>query len=250
MSSLEGKTLIVTGASRGIGAALAVELARSGVNLVLNARHSSPLDEVVALCRDLGVEVRDVVGSAAEAETALCMMGAALSIGNFLGFIQVAGVLHPGPLIWELSDAHFKEVMDASVTASQQLMRFAVPELRKQGGGVAVFFGSGAAEINFPGMGAYCAAKAAEELLARQLAIEAPEITTFIYRPGVVETRMQKEARQAEGGASEEMRRKFIGYRDRGELISPEQAASALVHILKHSQHQFHGKVATWNDGS
>ncbi len=249
MSELTSKTLILTGASRGIGRALALELAQAGAQLILNARHPSPLDKVAVECEAFGVQVRYVVGNAAEAEIVSEMVNTALELGDFHGFVHNAGVLHAGPLLWELPQAHFREVLEANVTAGYQLIRFAVPELIKQSEGIAVFFGSGAADSNLPGIGTYAVAKAAEEHLARQLATEAPEITSFVYRPGVVETRMQQEAREAQGGAAEVLHRVFRGYKEQGVLLSPEDAAKALVRILTHNPRRFHGKIATWRDG-
>ncbi|NAV73955.1 SDR family NAD(P)-dependent oxidoreductase, partial [Salmonella sp. zj-f60] len=88
-------------------------------------------------------------------------------------------------------------------------------------GGVAVFLGSGAAEHHIPGMGIYGVAKAAEEYLARQLALEVPEVTCFIYRPGIVETDMQRQLREAEGGGATALRPLFQGYKAQGRVLSP-----------------------------
>jgi len=171
---MRGKTLILTGASRGIGRALALELARQGVNLVLNARQQKPLAKVASECTGQGVKVREIAGNAAQARVAEAMVAQALEVGGFLGFIHAAGVLHPGPFLWELSPKQFQEIMDSHVVAAFQLTRAAVPHLLRQGDGLAVFFGSYAAEGHHPGIGAYNIAKAAEEHLARQLAQEAP----------------------------------------------------------------------------
>lgn len=243
------KTLILTGASLGIGRALSFELAALGCNLVLNARHDLPLAEVAGQCRKLGVAAEPVTGDAAEPANASRMVEAAIRLGDFHGFIHAAGVLHPGPLLMEISELHFREVLDAGVKAGYEMVRAAVGHLQQRGEGLAVFFGSGAAEINTPGIGAYCIAKAAEEHLARQLAVEAPTIVTFIYRPGVVETRMQQQARESRGGAAAAVHEKFRGYKNRGELITPEQTAKALVNILTADPRRFHGKIATWRDG-
>jgi NAD(P)-dependent dehydrogenase (short-subunit alcohol dehydrogenase family) len=233
MTDLSGKTLIITGASMGMGRAVALLLAREhGVNLALNARHTGPLEEVAAACRESGVKVRAVAGSAARSKVAAAMVAAALELDNFYGFIHAAGVLRPGPLLWELSPAHFKEVLDSHVTAAYQLIRQAVPELLKKGKGLAVFFGSGAVASNLPGIGAYSVVKAAEEHLARQLAAEAPQIISLVFRPGVVETRMQRQAREARGGAAAILHRHFRAYKEEGALISPEEAARRLVNIL------------------
>ncbi len=246
---LWGKTLILTGASTGIGRALAPALASEGVNLVLNARSEALLHEARDEVRSLGVEAEAVAGSCAEGGVVSELTRLALGIGGFHGFIHAAGVLYPGPFLWELSFRQFQNVFDASVAGAFQLMRQAVPVLSERGEGVAVFFGSGASERQTPGLGAYGAAKAAEEHLAKQLAAEAPEIISFIFRPGVVETRMQQEAREARGGASAAVQAFFHGFRDRGELISTETAARCLVNVLLRGPGRFHGSVATWRDG-
>lgn len=250
MSDLRGKTLIVTGASMGIGRALALELARMGVRLVLNARHQPALDAAAAECSKLGTQAVAVAGSAAEPGTARGLVEAARRIGHFYGFVHVAGLLHPGPFLWEMTEEAFRDVFGASVIASYQMIRHAVPVLIEQGAGLAVFFGSGASQMHLPGMGAYSAAKAAEEHLARQLAEEALAITSFVYRPGVVATRMPQQALKAEGGGAEELRRIFGEYEDQEEMISPEQAAEGLMRILTDDPDRFRGQVVSWRDVS
>jgi len=250
LSEISGKTFILTGASGGIGRALALRLAGEGVGLVLNARSPAALEEVAEECRRSGAAIDLMAGSAASPRVAEALVGKAIEMKNFHGFIQVAGVLHPGPVVWELSSVRFAEIFGASVTASFQMARVAFPHLIEAGGGIAVFFGSGASEIVVPGMGAYCAAKAAEEHLARQLSAEAPKITTFVFRPGVVNTPMVRSAIHARGMAAEGLREQFTVYERSGELLAPEISARALVTILKNNPRRFHGKIATWRDGA
>ena len=169
------------------------------------------------------------------------------ALGNFAGYIHNAGVLHPGPLLFELAEELFLEVLEANLLAGYQLARFAYPVLRRKGEGLAVYVGSGAAESNLPGIGAYAVAKAAEEHLARQLAAEAPEVACFVYRPGVVETEMQRQAREAQGSAAAVLHRVFRSYKEEGLLLTPEEAARALVRLLPKAR-AFHGKIATWRD--
>jgi NAD(P)-dependent dehydrogenase (short-subunit alcohol dehydrogenase family) len=240
---LTGKTLIITGASLGIGRALALELAGLGVNLVLNARHAPALDETAAACAAHGIKVRPVTGNAAKSETAARLVNQATDLGGFYGFIHAAGVLNPGPLLWELSERKFQEILDSHVTAAYQLIRAAIPTLLQHGEGLAAFFGSGAAEANTPGIGAYCVAKAAEEHLARELAAEAPAILSFVFRPDVTETRMQQQARKSTGGGAENLHRIFGGYKDRGQLATPEAAARALVRILTNHPRRFQKNI-------
>jgi NAD(P)-dependent dehydrogenase (short-subunit alcohol dehydrogenase family) len=247
--NLRGQTLIVTGASKGIGRALASELAQNGVNLVLNARTEASLQEVASDARKSGVRALTVVGDAALADNAQEMVKAAVSVGEFTGFIHNVGTVHPGPFLYELPDVLFEEVWRTNVLAGYRLARFSYPELRRMGRGLAVFFGSGAAESNIEGIGAYCLSKAAEEHMARQLAAEVPEVTCFVYRPGVVETGIQRAAREAEGSGAEVLHRIFGGFKQQGILITPETAARALMQIIRNEPRRFHGKTATYKDG-
>jgi len=240
---MKGKTLIITGASLGIGRALALELAGLGVNLVLNARHQPFLGEVAAACQSLGVKVEQAQGNAADTATAEAMVAKALAVGEFYGFIHAAGVLHPGPFLWELSPEQFQEVLESHVVAAYQLVRAAVPPLLRRGEGVAVFLGSQAAVGNLPGLGAYNIAKAAEEHLARQLAQEAPQIVSFGFRPGVTETRMQEQARAAAGGAAPILHRHFRGYLEAGVLTSPLHTARRLLQFLLNDPRRYHGRI-------
>jgi NAD(P)-dependent dehydrogenase (short-subunit alcohol dehydrogenase family) len=242
---MQGKTLIITGASRGIGRALALELARHGVNLVLNARHQPPLAEVAAACERLGVRVGQVAGDAAATATADAMVATALDLGEFYGFIHAAGVLHPGPFLWELHPERFQEILESHLLAAYQLVRAAVPPLLRRGDGLAVFFGSYAAEGNLPGIGAYNVAKRALEHFARQLAQEAPQIVSLVFRPGATETRMQEQARNAEGGAAKVLHREFRGYLEGGILDTPEKAARRLLKYLLDDPGRYHGRIVT-----
>ena len=81
--------------------------------------------------------------------------------------------------------------------------------------------------------------------LARQLAAEAPSVTTLIYRPGIVETRMQVQARESRGGAAEQLQAVFRPWKEQGQLMTPEQSAAGLVRLLATDPRRLHG--GTWD---
>ncbi|TVQ99051.1 MAG: SDR family NAD(P)-dependent oxidoreductase [Desulfovibrionales bacterium] len=245
MHALQGKTLLLTGASMGIGRALAVALAEQGVHLVINARSEDLLQETREMCGGAGTVIRDIAGDASSAATVRAMLEAAQELGSFYGFIHAAGILHPGPYVWELSAEDFQAVFRANVLVAHQLIRACLPVLLEQSEGLAVFFGSGAAEKTQPGIAAYCAAKAAEEHLARQLAAEAPQVTSLVYRPGIVETRMQSQARESVGGAAEQLQAVFRPWKEQGQLMTAEESAAGLVRLLAADFPRLHGK--TWD---
>ncbi len=248
MSFIRNKTLILSGASTGVGRALALALAERGASLVLNARAKGPDSDLREVCRACKGRAVCVAGSVGDAGVAAALVREAEQLGDFGGFIHAAGVLAPGPTLWELPPEDFDMVMEASVRGAYMLVRHAVPVLLRSGQGVAVFFGSGAAQIVQPGIAAYCAAKAAEEHLMRQLAAEAPAICSFVYRPGIVDTRMQAQARQSRGGAAEQLKRVFAPWHAKGELISPERSAQRLVRALEGDPWVHHSSVLHESD--
>ena len=255
MSFVSNKTLILTGASSGLGRALALELARSGASLVLNARRKDRLEETAEQCAQASTRTGSpashalVAGNAADPAVADALMRAALELGEFEGFIHCAGVLAPGPSLWELPEEDFDAVFDAGPTAAHRLARACLPHLLRQGHGLAVFVGSGAAERAQPGIAAYCAAKAALEHMARLVAAEAPKVTSFVYRPGIVDTAMQDQARESRGGGAEALRAVFVPWKEQGQLLTPRESAAALVAILTREPRRFQGKTATVRDG-
>lgn len=249
MSRLQMKTLLVTGASMGIGRALALCLARRGARLVLNARGEDALRQAADACRDLGAEVASTAGDCSDSATVQALVRQAQDLGDFAGFVHAAGVLRPGPMLRELDESAFDEVMHSHVRAAYMLAHYTYPLLIARDDAVAVFFGSGAGSIAQPGIGAYCVAKAAEEHLMRQLAAEEPQVTAFAYQPGVVETRMQVEARNAEGGAAERLKQVFRPWKEQGILLSPEHAARYLAELLDQDVRPLHGRVVRVDAG-
>lgn len=228
---IKGKSLILTGASMGLGRALAVSLASNRARLVINARNKAQLEETRSLVTE-GDKPTIVAGDASQAATAKELVEAALDLGDFGGFVHAAGMFHPGPALWELTDQQYDDIFAANTKAGWQLLRHAVPALMPKGQGLAVFLGSKAADLIQPGIAAYCTAKLALETLCRQLAAEAPWLTTFVYRPGLVDTRMQRQAREAEGGSASPVRTMFGSWHEKGYLVSPETSAARLVETI------------------
>lgn len=245
---MNNTTIAVTGASHGIGAELSHALVSKGAGLVINARGEEALLSVQGQLEERGAVIKAVIGDASDDTVAREMAGACASLGNFRGFVHCAGVLRPGQYLWEMSKDHFMEVMDASLTGAFQMVKRLVPELKKHGSGFAVFFGSGAADLQAPGIAAYCIAKAAEESLAMQLATEAQEIASFVFRPGMVETRMHEQARNAQGGAGGRVSSQFKAYKRMGYLAEPADVAAGLADFLDQDLTNYSGKIVSWSD--
>jgi 3-oxoacyl-[acyl-carrier protein] reductase len=160
MSDLEGKVAVVTGASRGIGAAVARALHEHGVSLGLASRSGDDLgiDGAVAQATD----VRDVaqVGALVEA-TVERFGGLDILVAN-------AGVGAYGPLI-ELRQDHLDEMLDTNVKGVVYAARAAVPHLIARGGGDIVSVASEAGRRGLPNEAVYCASKFAQVGFTRAL---------------------------------------------------------------------------------
>ena len=229
--SFAEETWIVTGASRGIGSAIADALWSRGARLILNARNAQRLSDKATPLRnapDATDRLRVVAGDIGDPSTSAKIAEVATELGGPLGVIHNAGVAGAGPKIWEATDDEYEAIVGASLGGGLNLVRSLVPVMLTHDTGTFVFVGSGIADHCFPGVGPYGIAKAAEEYLSRQVAAEAPSLSSFVWRPGVVDTDMQAEARSGPPETSAV----FQGFLDNGQLITPaEAAADLLMHL-------------------
>ncbi len=234
------ETWVVTGASRGVGAAIVDGLWERGARLVLNARNAETLRAKAATLDD-PTRLRVVVGDIGSAETSVRIAAAAVDLGGPIGVVHNAGVAGAGPMIWEATAGQSAAILGASLDGGLHLVRSLVPAMVDDRSGCFVFVGSGIAERNMTGVGSYGIAKAGEEYLARQLALEAPWLVSFVWRPGVVDTDMQTEARSA----PDEVSRVFKSFQDDGLLTTPAEAAADLLRHLAGDRSELSGTTVS-----
>jgi NAD(P)-dependent dehydrogenase (short-subunit alcohol dehydrogenase family) len=185
------KTAIVTGASRGLGLALAKALAERGWRLVIDARGAGALEaareelaasiEVAAITGDIADEAhrRELVAAAGEPID--------LVVNN-------ASLLGPSPLppVAQLAPADLEEILSANVIGPLGLIRLALPHIPE--GGRILNVTSDAAVEPYEGWGGYGASKAALDQLTRILAAERPDLRVYAVDPGDMRTRMHQDA--------------------------------------------------------
>jgi len=188
LPDLAGRCAVITGASRGIGAALAEYFAAQGLSLGLCAR-SAPLlpasDRVVAAQVDVTDE-QTVEAFAAEVSG---------RFGAIDLWVNNAGVLDPIAPTRDVSVAEFRAHIDINLTGVFLGSRTYVRHLRERGGeGVLINVSSGAAWQAYEGWGPYCAGKAGVERLTEVIAAEesASGLRAYSVAPGVVDTAMQE----------------------------------------------------------
>lgn len=187
-------TALVTGASRGLGRALADSLAQDGWRLVLTARGGDDLRSVTGRLRRAGpAEVVAIAGDVRDAEHRSRLVDAAGAHLDLL--VNNASLLGPSPLpaLAQLTSEAFAEVLAANVDAPLQLTRSALPALRAAGG-VVVNVSSDAAVGAYPGWGGYGASKAALDQWSAVLAAEEPGLAVYAFDPGDMRTAMHQAA--------------------------------------------------------
>ncbi len=201
---MEGRNVLLTGASRGLGLALAWELARRGARVVGVAR--GPEIEAAmadiradAAVRAAGGAAHAVRGDVADRDAAARIVGeAAALVGPIDVLVQNASTLGPVPLrpLAELDPAELVAVFEANVFGPFRLARALVGGMVLRGRGTMLAISSDAAVSAYPGWGAYGASKAALDQLHRVLAaeLEGTGVAVTVVDPGEMDTRMHADA--------------------------------------------------------
>jgi len=183
------RTALITGASRGLGRALATALSDRGWRLVVDARDPARLDAAIA-----GLErTTAVAGDVADPQHRAAL---AEAIGPRLDLlVNNASELGPSPLP-ALADLHpddLRHVLDVNVVAPLALVQAALPALRAAGGTVLDISSDAAVEA-YAGWGGYGAGKAALDQLTAVLAVENPDLRIYAVDPGDMATEMHQAA--------------------------------------------------------
>jgi NAD(P)-dependent dehydrogenase (short-subunit alcohol dehydrogenase family) len=188
-------TAIITGASRGFGLALAIELARAGWDLVIDARNREELERAAAALDAGSGRVTAVAGDVTDPGHIRALVDAAVLLGDYALLVNNASMLGPSPqpLLADYPIDVLEQVIATNVIAPLRLIQRSMPHLRETGGTV-INVTSDAAVEDYVGWGGYGASKAALEQLSNVLAAEEPGITVYWLDPGDMNTKMHQEA--------------------------------------------------------
>lgn len=188
-------TAIITGASRGLGLALARALAERSWNLVLDARGGEALQKVAEELSATTAVVA-VTGDVADDNHRAELVEAARAMGGPDLLVNNASLLGPSPQP-KLADYPldtFRTVYEVNVTAPLALLQRALPLLAQSPQGAVLNVTSDAGVEGYEGWGGYGSSKAALEQLSKVLAAEHPELKVWWVDPGDMNTQMQQEA--------------------------------------------------------
>ena len=194
MGQLAGQVIVVTGASRGIGEAAALALAREGATIICAARDGKRAGEVaqsiIAAGGTATARACDV------SDYAACEALVAETIGRF-GRLDVlvnnAGVIEPIASVAASDPAAWARNIQVNLTGAYYAIRAVLPHMIASGGGTIINLSSGAAVRPLEGWSAYCSGKAGVHMLTRAVALENADkgIRIFGFQPGTTDTDMQ-----------------------------------------------------------
>jgi NAD(P)-dependent dehydrogenase (short-subunit alcohol dehydrogenase family) len=195
MMRLKDKVTLITGASRGLGRALALRYAREGARLVLCARDREALERVSAEVQELGARVLGVPADVSQKRDVERLVSTALLECDYLEIlVNNASILGPSPMPFLIdypTDA-FEEVLRVNVLGPFMITKTVLPSMIARGQGSIINVTSEAGATGYPGWGAYGISKAALELLSQTWAAELEKtgVRVNTVDPGDMDTQM------------------------------------------------------------
>lgn len=242
-----GQVALVTGGGRGIGAATAKLLARSGAAVAVASRTEKEVSSVAAEISTSGGEALPLLMDVTDEDSVSDGFERVRSeLGCVTILVNNAGT--PGvPLpVAALEPEGWRRSFEVNVTGAFLCARQALPQMASRNWGRIINVSSAAARHPVAGMAAYSASKAALDQLTRVLAAECEpyNIAAIGVYPGVVDTRMQEESRSF--GAEvvgEQLDRMFNNYRDFGMLRPPEEPAELVGYLCTPAAARLNGHI-------
>lgn len=232
-----GKSVLITGASRGIGAAAARRFAEAGARLGLAGRPSAALQ---AVATETGATL-----IACDVADAAQVQGAVQAMVDRYGRLDVlinnAGLIDPISLIGSADPQAWGRQIDVNLKGVFHGLRAALPVMQTQGGGTILTLGSGAAYNALEGWSGYCASKAGAIMLTKAAHLEAGRtVRVLSLSPGTVATDMQAAIRSSGVNAVSQL--------DWSAHIPPEWAAEALLWMCTSDADDYRGGEVSLRD--
>jgi NAD(P)-dependent dehydrogenase (short-subunit alcohol dehydrogenase family) len=241
--------IIVTGASQGLGAAMACLAAVKGAQVVLAARNTSALEAQTHKIIENGGKACAVTADVSRYDDCQEIIDFTIqTFGRIDALINNAGVIEPFARISEVNHEDWEHHLKVNLLGPVRLCQLAIPYLRQSRGRV-INLTSHAAEIEIPGGSAYSTSKAALNRFSKVLAAEEPEITVILFIPGETDTPMQAAIREkSKGIAPDEIYQYFTDLYEQEKLLPPEIPALAAVNLAMGAPQVWSGEILQWDD--
>ena len=245
--SFEGKVVIVTGATRGIGAAAARLMAERGARLVISSRKAEACELACENLREAGYEAIGVPAHAGKDEDSARLVAECIRAYGRLDAVVANAAVNPvfDPLE-KLERAAWDKVMDTNLAGPWRLACHALPEIARGGGGAMVMVSSINSTIGVLGSAAYGISKAGMNQLARQLAVEwgGRNVRVNIVAPGTTRTDMIRSLTAQEGWDDAVKARTPLE-----RLGEPEDVAAAILFMASEAARHITGQVLVVDGG-
>jgi len=240
LTGLEGKIALVTGASRGIGKAIAEVLAKSGVQLVCCARNQEVLIQTCSEIEKDGGVALPVKADVSLASDRKQLIEQALSSFGGIDFLINNAGMHVDKEALQLSDKEFIDLMEVNLFSMFSLSRDVARHMITRGGGRIINMGSVSGQGGGSKQVAYCASKAAIEALTRSLAVEwAPyNIQVNTVAPGYIRTDLSKPALE-----NKQLRTKIEGRIPAKRFGDPEDVAPLVAFLCSQEANYLTGHI-------
>ena len=241
MTDLAGKAALVTGASGGIGAAIARSLHAAGATVGLSGTRTEPLE---ALAADLAERAHVLPCNLSDAEAVEALpKQAAEALGSVDILVNNAGITRD-QLFMRMSDEDWASVLDVNLTATMRLCRGVLRGMMKARWGRIVNISSVVGATGNPGQGNYAASKAGMVGMSKSLAYEVASrgITVNAVAPGFIETAMTAKLTDDQQGA-------ILKQIPAGRMGTPEEIAAATVYLASPAAGYVTGTVLHVNGG-
>ena len=229
MKDLKNKVALITGASKGIGEAIALTLAAHGAKVVINSRKQEEIDKVASTIRSAGGECLAIAGNAGEVATCKSLIDQAVKRYGGLDILVNNAASNPsyGPVV-ETEEWAYDKIMSVNVKAPFELSRHAYPEMKKRGGGSVINMSSIASHTPDPGLGLYSVSKAALNMLTKVMAKEwGPDnIRVNAICPGLIKTKFSQAIWQDEA-----MLKRFMKMVPMGRMGTVEEIAALALFL-------------------
>ncbi len=247
IQNLKGKVAIVTGASKGIGEAIARYFARGGAHVIINSRKQDALDEVVASILEFGGSITAIAGNVGKPEDRQDLIQRAVSDFGGLDILVNNAVTNPyyGP-ITGCDERAYDKTMDINVKAPFELSKLAYPIMKKQGGGSIINISSIEGITPHDGMGIYSVSKAALNMLTKTCAQEWGDANIRVNSicPGLIKTKFSRALWD-----DEKWVRRFISQLPIKRIGTPEDIAALAYFLASDSSGYITGSVYTADGG-
>lgn len=255
MTSLNGRHALVTGGSRGIGAAIADKLLQNGARVTLLGRTISTLLDASSRLSTLG-EVHHVVADVSIREQVdQAVHLASIQLGPVDILINNAGQARSAPFL-QTDDQLWKDMLDVNLHGTYYCSQAVLPAMRQAGWGRIVNVASSAGLRGYAYVSAYCAAKHGMVGLTHALALElaGSGVTINAVCPGYTDTPMlRKSAEQISaktGRSTETIMAMFAAQNTQGRLLSPQEVAQAVVDLCVPEESPRNGEIINLDDAA